>query len=93
MPLDRRRTATFAGCAAVVVALGIGYGAWVAVAGPQHITGPAQPATAIAGETVDPLGLVVPTIDQHFTFGHAAARRLARRACGRRIGPSSSTHP
>ena len=71
VPLDRRRTATFAGCAAVIVALGIGYGAWLAVAGPQHITGPAQPASAIAGETVDPLGLVVPTIDQHFTFGHA----------------------
>ena len=63
---------TFAGCAAVIVALGIGYGAWLAVAGPQHITGPAQPASAIAGVTVDPLGLVVPTIDQHFTFGHAA---------------------
>ena len=71
VPLDRRRTVTFAGCAAVIVALGIGYGAWLAVAGPQHITGPAQPASAIAGVTVDPLGLIVPTIDQHFTFGHA----------------------
>ena len=71
VPLDRRRTVTFAGCAAVIVALGIAYGAWLAVAGPQHITGPAQPASAIAGVTVDPLGLVVPTIDQHFTLGHA----------------------
>ena len=40
--------------------------------GPEHITGPAQPATAIAGVTVDPVGLVVPTLDQRFTFGHAA---------------------
>ena len=71
VPLDRRRTVTMAGCAVVVVALGIGYGAWVAVAGPEHITGPAQPASAIAGVTVDPLGLVVPTLDQHFTLGHA----------------------
>ena len=60
------------GCTAIVIALGVGYAAWVAVAGPEHITGPAQPATAIAGVTIDPLGLVVPTIDQHFTFGHAA---------------------
>ncbi len=70
--LDRRRVVTFAGCAFIVVALGIGYGAWLAVAGPHHITGPAQPATALAGVTVDPLGFVVPTLDQHFTFGHAA---------------------
>ena len=60
------------GCAVVVIVLGIGYAAWVAVAGPHHITGPAQPATVLAGESVDPLGLVVPTIDQHFTLGHAA---------------------
>ena len=72
VPVDRRRTVTFVGCAAVVMAVGIGYGAFVALAGPHHITGPAQPATAIAGITVDPLGLVVPTIDQHFTLGHAA---------------------
>jgi hypothetical protein len=71
LPVDGRRTATFVGCAAIVVVVGIGYGAFVALAGPHHITGPAQPATAIAGITVDPLGLVVPTIDQHFTLGHA----------------------
>ncbi len=56
----------------MVIALGTGYAAWVAVAGPHHITGPAQPATVLAGESVDPLGLVVPTLDQHFTLGHAA---------------------
>jgi hypothetical protein len=72
LPLDRRRTVTFVGCAALVVIVGVGYGAFVALAGPHHISGPAQPATAIAGITVDPLGLVVPTIDQHFTLGHAA---------------------
>jgi hypothetical protein len=71
VPLDRRRMVTFAASAVIIVGLGIGYGAWLAVAGPQHITGPAQPASAIAGVTVDPLGLVVPTLDQHFTFGHA----------------------
>jgi hypothetical protein len=71
VPVDRRRTVTFVGCAAVVMVVGIGYGAFVALAGPHHISGPAQPATAIAGITVDPLGLVVPTIDQHFTLGHA----------------------
>jgi hypothetical protein len=48
----------------------VGYGAWLAVAGPHHITGPAQPATAIAGVTNDPVGLVVPTLDQRFTLGH-----------------------
>jgi hypothetical protein len=70
VPLDRRRLATFAECAVVVVVLGVGYGAWLAVAGPHHITGPAQPAPAIASISVDPVGLVVPTIDQHFTLGH-----------------------
>jgi len=72
VPLDRGRILTFAGCAVIVVVLGVGYGAFLAVAGPHHITGPAQPATAIAGVTVDPVGLVVPTIDQHFTLGHSA---------------------
>jgi hypothetical protein len=70
--LDRRRLVTFAGCAAAIVVVGCGYGAWLAVAGPHHITGPAQPASAIAGVTVDPAGFVVPTLNQHFTLGHAA---------------------
>ena len=71
VPFDRRRLLAMVGCAAVVIALGVGYAAWLAVAGPEHITGPAQPATAIAGEAIDPVGLVVPTIDQRYTFGHA----------------------
>ncbi len=70
--LDRRRLVTLAGCTVMVTALGVGYGAWLAVAGPHHITGPAQPASAIAGVTIDPVGLVVPTLDQRFTFGHTA---------------------
>jgi hypothetical protein len=70
--LDRKRLVTMAGCAAIVVALGAGYGAWTAVAGPEHITGPAQPAAAIAGVAVDPVGLVAPTVDQRITFGHTA---------------------
>jgi uncharacterized membrane protein (DUF485 family) len=69
---DRRRLALMGASAVVVIALGTGYGAWVAVAGPQHITGTAQPATVIAGESIDPYGLVVPTLNQHFTLGHAA---------------------
>ena len=69
---DRTRVAQMSACAVAVVLLGTGYGAWMAVAGPQHITGTAQPATVIAGESIDPFGLVVPTLDQHFTLGHAS---------------------
>jgi len=50
----------------------IGYGAWMTVAGPGHIVGPAQSSTVLAGISSDPVGLVVPTANQHFTFGHAA---------------------
>jgi hypothetical protein len=70
--VDVARLGKMLGCAAIVVALGAGYGALIAVAGPGHIHGPAQPATAIAGETNDPVGLFAPTLDQRFTFGHTA---------------------
>jgi hypothetical protein len=70
VPLDRRRLVTFGGCAAVVIVLGVGYGAWLAVAGPHHITGPAQPQVVTAGDSSDGLSFVVPTLDQRFTFGH-----------------------
>ena len=56
---------------AVVVILGVGYGSWMALAGPQHINGPAQQAATIAGLSSDPAGLVVPTLNQHFQFGEA----------------------
>ncbi len=60
------------GCAVAVIVVGVGFGAWVALAGPQHVHGPEQPAVAIAGLSSDPVGFVVPTLAQHFTFGHAA---------------------
>jgi hypothetical protein len=72
LDFDHRRLVRMGGCAVLVVVLGTGYGAWVAVAGPGHITGSAQPANVIAGESIDPFGLVVPTLDQRFVFGHAA---------------------
>ena len=70
-PLDAREVARLGGVAAVVVLLGVGYGAWTALAGPQHINGPAQQAATIAGLSSDPAGLVVPTANQHFQFGEA----------------------
>ncbi len=69
--VDWRRLATFAGCAVAVVVLCTGYAAWLAVAGPHHITGSAQSAATTESLTVDPLGFIVPTLDQHFTLGHA----------------------
>ncbi len=58
--------------AVLVGVLGGGYGAWVALRGPEHITGPAQTPAALAGISSDPLGLIVPTSNQHFTFGQAS---------------------
>ncbi len=74
--------------AALVMVVGIGYGAWVTLEGPQHITGPAQTPTAIAGLSSDPLGLVIPTVNQHFTFGHASLgdSLVAERDANWRIG-------
>ena len=72
LDVDLARLAKMAAVAVVVALLGVGYGAWVALEGPQHIHGPAQPAVAIAGVSSDPAGLVVPTQNQHFTFNEAA---------------------
>jgi hypothetical protein len=69
--LDLAKITRMAAVAAVVAILGVGYGAWVALEGPQHIHGPAQSAVAIAGLSSDPAGLVVPTENQHFTFDEA----------------------
>jgi hypothetical protein len=66
------RLARMGGCAVAVIALGSGFGAWMALAGPEHVHGPEQPAVAIAGLSSDPVGLVVPTLYERFTFGHAA---------------------
>jgi hypothetical protein len=69
--VDLEKVARMGAAAAVVAILGVGYGAWVALEGPQHIHGPAQTSVAIAGISSDPAGLVVPTEDQHFTFNEA----------------------
>lgn len=63
--------AKMAAGAAVVAVLCGGYGAWVALEGPQHIHGPAQSPAVVSGLSSDPAGLVVPTENQHFTFGEA----------------------
>jgi hypothetical protein len=55
--------------ATAVMVLGLGYGVWVALEGPHHIDGPAQTQVAIAGLSADPAGLVVPTSNQHFSWG------------------------
>ena len=71
LDVDLTRIAKMVAVAVVVAVLGVGYGAWVALEGPAHIHGPAQPAVAIAGISSDPAGLVVPTQNQHFTLGQA----------------------
>ena len=58
-------------CALGVFVLGSGFGVWTALDGPEHITGPAQSPTVIAGLSSDPVGFIVPTEVQRFTFGHA----------------------
>ena len=70
--VDLTRVAKVAAMAAVVTLLGVGYGAWVALEGPDHIHGPAQSAVAIAGISSDPAGLVIPTQNQRFTFNEAS---------------------
>ncbi len=72
LDIDLTKITKMAAAAAVVAILGVGYGAWVALEGPQHIHGPAQSASVIAGISSDPAGLVVPTENQHFTFNEAA---------------------
>ncbi len=70
--VDVTKIAKMAAAAAVVAILGVGYGAWVALEGPQHIHGPAQSASVIAGISSDPAGLVDPTENQHFAFNEAS---------------------
>jgi hypothetical protein len=66
------RLTRMGGCAIAVIALGSGFGIWTAVAGPQHINGPEQSLTTLAGLSSDPVGFVVPTQIQRFTFGQSA---------------------
>jgi hypothetical protein len=70
--VDQGAIVRMMGVAALVTLLGAGFGAWFALEGPEHITGPAQHPQAIAGLSSDAAGLVVPTGNQHFTFGHAS---------------------
>jgi hypothetical protein len=72
LELDMGRLSKMSISGAAVVLLGIGYGAWITLAGPQHVTGPVQPGIALAGVSSDPVGLIVPTKNQQFTIGHAA---------------------
>ena len=69
--IDGRRFFQIAAVTALVFVVCAGYGAWMALAGPQHIVGPAQSPSVLAGISSDPLGLITPTENQHFTLGHA----------------------
>ncbi len=71
-PVEVGRLARMGACAALVFALGSGFGIWTALDGPEHINGPAQNPTVIAGLSSDPVGFFVPSEVQRFTFGHAA---------------------
>ena len=76
--VDVQRLLRLCACAAIVAALGTSYGAWSALHGPEHINGPEQTVQALAGLSTDPVGLVVPTLNQHFTLGAAKLRGQAR---------------
>jgi hypothetical protein len=69
--VDVRGLAQLGGCAVAVFVVLAGYGGWMALLGPAHIHGPEQTRTALAGISVDPAGLITPTLTQQFTFGHA----------------------
>ena len=68
---DAGRVVRFGLAGGLVLLLLIGFGAWTALSGPRHINGPAQSASAIAGLSNDPAGLVVPTTNQHFSYDSA----------------------
>jgi len=57
--------------AGAVLAVAVAYPLWVAVAGPAHIVGPAQSVEVLKGLSTDVLTPIVPTVNQHFTFGLA----------------------
>ena len=70
--VDWARLARLGACAVAVVVIFTGYAAWTAVDGPEHVNGPVQSLSATAGQSTDPVGLVVPTLNQRFTLGHTA---------------------
>lgn len=53
--------------------IGIGYGVWFQLVGPQHISGAAQPFIGIWAFRSDLLGLIVPTASQRFGPAHLIA--------------------
>lgn len=69
---DTRAAVRAAGSAAAVFAAIGGIGVFYALAGPDHISGPAQPVDVIGPLSSDPVGLVVPTVNQKFSFGAAS---------------------
>jgi hypothetical protein len=69
--VDVAKVTRMGACAIAVFVFGGGFGMWTALDGPEHINGPAQSATAIAGLSSDPVGFFVPSQVQRITFGHA----------------------
>lgn len=57
--------------AVAVVCVAIAYPIWMALAGPAHIVGPAQPVALLRGISTDLLSPIVPTSNQLFSFGWA----------------------
>jgi hypothetical protein len=57
--------------AAALLVVFAAYPLWVAVDGPAHIVGPAQSVDLIEGLSSDVLTPIVPTVNQHFSFGLA----------------------
>lgn len=68
---NRQMLQRFAVAAVLVGVVPLGYGAWMAIAGPYHIVGPAQTRVDLNGLSADPVGWVAPTINQRFTLGFA----------------------
>ena len=68
VPLDFRRLRQMGACTLAVIVLGVGYGAWTALEGPQHVNGSVQSTQAIAERSTDPIGLVAPTSNQRFAL-------------------------
>lgn len=75
----------------VILLLASAYPFWVAVRGRGHITGPAQPIGVVAGLSSDLLTPLIPTVNQHFTFGMAlVGTRLVAEQAGSTVLPNGS---
>src|SRR5208283_1836133 len=70
--LVRSRLPYAAKAAALSIVLLAPAALWFAVVsrtGPEHMTGPNHPVSVLADLSTDLAGLVVPTLNQHFSFG------------------------